>query len=442
MSFWQSYKNKLSSAEHAVSLVKTGDRVEYGHFLCSPIRLDSELAKRAHDLKGIHVQSAGFTTYSQVVKTDPDCLHFKYNSTFFSAYDRELSKKGHNLNFTPMIYHELPTYYDRYYLPDICMLRTTVMDAHGYFNFGACNDVLKTIIDHSRKIVVEVNENMPYCLGGNNESIHISKVDKIVEAHDTPIYNVPQVEANENEKKIAEFIVNEIPNGACIQLGIGGIPNAIGKLIKDSDLKNLGVHTEMMVDAYLEMYEAGKITNAQKTIDKGKMTYSFIGGSDILYKFIDKNPLFASYPIQYTNGPANVSSNSKTVSINSALEVDLFGQISSESIGSQQISGTGGQLDFHYGAYNSVEGKSFICLQSVRKDSNGNLRSCIKPYFDPGTVVSVPRSMSHYIVTEFGVAMLKGKSVWERAKSLIAIAHPDFREALSKKAHEMRMLPK
>ncbi|MGE5421756.1 MAG: acetyl-CoA hydrolase/transferase family protein, partial [Ignavibacteriales bacterium] len=223
---------------------------------------------------------------------------------------------------------------------------------------------------------------------------------------------------------------------ACLQLGIGAMPNAVGAMIAQSDLKDLGVHTEMLADSYLAMYEAGRITGKNKTIDRGKMVYTFAMGSKELYEFLDKNPACSSYDVAYTNDPNIIAKNDKVVGINNAVEVDLYGQVCSESSGTRHISGTGGQFDFIFGAYRSRGGKGLICLSSTFTDKNGNLQSRIKPTLTPGAIVTVPRTVTEYIITEYGKAILKGKSTWERAEALIEVAHPQVRDEL---IHEAEM---
>jgi len=217
------------------------------------------------------------------------------------------------------------------------------------------------------------------------------------------------------------------------------MPNAIGAMIAQSDLKDLGVHTEMLVDSFVDMYEAGRITCRRKQIDKGKMVYTFAMGTQKLYDFLDENPMAISYPVSYTNNPYVIAQNDNMVCINNAVQVDLFGQVASEASGPRHISGTGGQLDFIFGSYKSKGGKGFICLSSTIKDDNGNLVSRIVPTLEPGTIVTVPRTINYYVVTEYGIAMMKGKSTWERAEALINIAHPDFRDELIKEADKMKI---
>ncbi|MDD3853895.1 MAG: acetyl-CoA hydrolase/transferase C-terminal domain-containing protein, partial [Syntrophomonadaceae bacterium] len=240
------------------------------------------------------------------------------------------------------------------------------------------------------------------------------------------------------EVKIAEHIIERLYDGNCIQLGIGGTPNAVGKMVAASDLTDLGVHTEMYVDAYLEMFKAGKITGAHKNIDRYKQVYSFAMGSQELYDYLDDNPGLASYSVDYTNSPIVIAQIDNFVSINACIEIDLFGQVCAESVGTRHISGTGGQLDFVEGAYKSKGGQSFICLPSTI-EIKGQVTSRIKPILSPGAIVTDPRTATHMIVTEYGIANMKGRSTWERAEALINIAHPKFRDRLVRDAEKMNI---
>lgn len=438
MGFSSEYKNKLVSATDAVSVVKPGDWVDYGAFCCAPEYLDAALAMGQDELSDVKVRALAFPGVAAVSKVSPKSGRFIYNSWHFSGAERKSHDQGH-CHFVPFVYHEGPSHYRQNLRTDVCMVRVAPMDSFGNFNFGIANSFQRAIIDNAEKVIVEVNENIPRCLGGAQESVHISEVDFVVESDNKALLTLPDSAVTAVDKAIATLIVDQIQDGACIQLGIGGMPNAVGKLIARSDLKHLGVHTEMLADAYLEMYEAGKITNSQKFLDKGKMVYAFALGSQRLYDFLDNNPICASYPVDYTNSLQNILANDRVVSINNALEVDLYGQVSSESSGFRHITGTGGQFDFAYGAYHSQGGKSFICLSSTTRDKEGNLISRIRPVFDPGTIVTLPRSITHYVVTEYGMVSLKGKSTWERAEALISIAHPDFRDDLVREAERMRI---
>jgi butyryl-CoA:acetate CoA-transferase len=437
MGYREEYERKLAAAEEAVRVVKSGDWVDYGHFTCAPTFLDAALARRAGELHDVKVRALTFPGMASIATTDPEQEHFVYNNWHFSGGDRMLHDKG-LCNYIPMLYHEAPAFYSSSMIDtDVFMVKVAPMDENGCFNFGPSNSISKHIANRARTVIVEVNTNVPYCYGGKNESIHISEVDCIVESDDKPLLRMTEPVIGEVDRKIASLIVEEIPDGGCLQLGIGAMPNAVGKLIAESDLKDLGVHTEMLVDAYVDMYRAGRITNMNKRDNKGRMVFTFALGTQKLYDFIDHNPCCASYSVDYTNNPENIRANDSTIAINNAVEVDLFCQVSSESSGTRQISGTGGQFDFVFGAFHSKGGKSFICLSSTTKDKNGRVKSRIRPVLEPGSIVTVPRTIVHYVVTEYGKAQLKGKSTWERAEALINISHPDFREELIREAEKM-----
>ena len=433
MSLIQDFRNKVVSADKAVSVVKSGDWVDYGAFCCAPEFLDAALARQAGRLRDVKIRALAFPGTAAVADGG-----FIYNSWHFSGAERKNHDRG-GCHFIPFVYHEGPSHYRQNIRTDVCMVRTAPMDDNGCFNFGIANSFQRAIIENAKTVIVEINENIPQCHGGYDHSLHLSEVDYVVLSDNKPLLTLPEPEVSQVDQTIASLIMDQIENGSCIQLGIGGLPNAIGKMIARSDLKNLGVHTEMLADAYLDMFEMGKITNSEKFLDKGKMVYTFALGSQRLYDFLNENPHCASYPVDYTNSLGHISVNPKEVSINNALEVDLYGQVSSESSGFRHITGTGGQFDFAYGAYHSKGGKSFICLSSTVTDRNGNISSRIRPVFDPGTIVTLPRTITQYVVTEFGMVSLKGKSTWERAEALISIAHPAFRGELVEAAEKMRI---
>ena len=313
------------------------------------------------------------------------------------------------------------------------------MDNHGYFNLGPCASHLADAARKADKVFVEVNKNMPVCLGGYDNCLHISQVDGIIEGDNPPIDQLGGGGApTEVDQAVARLVVDRIPNGACLQLGIGGMPNAIGAMIAESDLKDLGVHTEMYVDSFVDMAKAGRITGRCKNIDNGRQVYAFGAGTQKMYDYLDNNPECMSVPVDYTNDVRVISSLDNFISINNAIDVDLYGQVNAESSGTRAISGAGGQLDFVLGAYLSKGGKSFICLSSTFfNKKTGQNESRIRPTLHPGSVVTDTRANTDYLVTEYGVARLKGLTAWERAEALINIAHPDFREQLIADAEKM-----
>jgi butyryl-CoA:acetate CoA-transferase len=423
----------------AVQMIKSGDWVDYACFLATPITLDKELAKRVGTVENVKIRSLGFPGLAAVAKADPEGKSFTYNSWHFTGADRKLHDQK-VCNYIPLCYHEGPGYYEKEDITtDVMLLRTTPMDSKGFFNFGVSNSFTKAQIKAAKKVIVEVNENMPYCYGGYEEQVHISEVDAVVESCHEEMFCLPEPSISEVDQRIAEIVVAQIENGSCLQLGIGAMPNAIGKLIANSNLRDLGVHTEMLCDSFVDIYEAGCISNRHKKHDIGKFVYTFALGSKKLYDFLDRNPSCSSFPVNYTNRLDKIAANDRAIAINNALEIDLFGQVSSESSGTRHISGTGGQLDYTYGCYHSRGGKALICLSSSVVDKDGTRKSRIRPFLDPGTITTLPRVMVNYVVTEYGMVNLKGKSTWERAQALTSIAHPDFREELTEHARKMNI---
>jgi len=433
------YRQKLVSPEQAVRIVKNGDWIDFGFGHSKPVALDNALAMRKSELKDINIRHVLSLTPQACIEADPEGDVFTLNSWYFSAYDRKLSGRG-QVYHSPMVFSNLSLNYQKsiHHQVDVAMLRVTKMNQDGYFNLHCACASGRAIIKASKKVVVEVNPLLPWAMGGADEVVHISEVDYIVEA-ESKVETIPAASPSDADRKIAMHIVPLIRDGACIQLGIGGLPNLIGTMLIESDVKDLGCHSEMLADAYYHLYKAGKLTNRKKEVDKGKSTFAFAAGSQFLYDWLNYNPSLATYPASYTNNPRIIAQNPNTISINACLEVDLFGQVSSESVGTRQISGTGGQLDFASGAYLSQNGISFICCNSSYRDIDGNLKSRIVPALLPGSIVTVPRSLTHCIVTEYGIADLAGRSVWQRAEALINIAHPDLRDELIKEAEKMNI---
>ena len=446
MDYMQAYREKLTTADEAVKVIKSGQWIDYGWVVATPVELDKALAKRMPELTDLNIRGGILFWEPEIFKIDNPEKHFIWNSWHMSGLERKAIAKGF-CYYAPIRYSELPRYYrDLPFGIDVAMFQVSEMDENGNFSFGPSASHMQALIERSRCVIVEVNKNMPRCLGASyigGESININQVDMIVEGHNPPIAEMGGGgAATEVDKTVARLIVNEIPNGACLQLGIGGMPNAVGSLIAESDIKDLGVHTEMYVDAFVDITLAGKITGAKKNIDKGRQTYAFGAGTKKLYDFIDNNQACLSAPVDYTNDIRVISSLDNFISINNAVEIDLFGQVSAESSGTKHISGAGGQLDFVLGAYLSKGGKSFICLSSTVKGKDGQLQSRIVPSFANGTIITDTRANTHYVVTEHGKINLKGLSTWQKAEALISIAHPDFREDLIRKAKEFNIWTK
>ena len=432
------YQEKLRTAEDVARMIKSGNEIFFSEFVLRPEAFDEALADRAEELKDVKIEGVCLTKVPRFIEADPKRQHFIYNDWHFSGVSRKLYQQG-LCSYVPFTYHQGPRVIRKYKNYDFVVVSARPMDGQGYFNYGMSNSLTSAAITKAKKVVVEINENMPHCLGGNQESVHVSRVDYIIEGHNQPIMELPPSQPSETDAQIAQNIMQEIEDGSCLQLGIGGLPNVIGSMIADSDLQDLGIHTEMLVDSMVDLYDVGKITGNQKTMDRFKMVYTFAMGTNKLYEFLHNNPACASYPVNYTNNPRVIAANDKVVAINNAIEVDLFSQVCSESVGTAQISGTGGQFDFIFGAFNSRGGKGIIGLSSTYKDKDGVVHSRIVPTLQPGSIVTVPRSCVQYIATEFGIVQLKGKSTWERAEALIGIAHPMFRDELTKQARDMKI---
>ncbi len=432
------YQEKLTTAQEAVKVVKSGDWLDWGWCTGTPDALDKALAARMPELHDIKIRGGILLKVPEIFKVENAPEHFCWNSWHMSGIERKAIAQG-IAYYGPIRYSELPRYYMDLDCPsDVVMIQVAPMDSRGYFSFGPNASHLEAVCKRAKTIIVEVNEKMPYCWGGDASAVHITKVDMIVEGENPDILEMKGSDVmTDVDKKVAEYILEEIPNGACLQLGIGGMPNAVGKLIAESDLKDLGVHTEMYVDAYVEMAKAGKINGSRKNIDTNKQVYAFAAGSQELYDYIDNNPEMYSASVGYVNDVRTVSALDNFMSINNAVNIDLFGQVNAESAGVKHISGAGGQLDFVLGAYLSRGGKSFICCSSTFTDKAGNLKSRILPVLDSGSIVTDTRTNTHFVVTEYGKVNLKGLSTWQRAEKLISIAHPQFRDELIKDAQKM-----
>ncbi len=440
MGFSQEYKSKLVTADEAVKVVQSGDWVDYGWCTGTPDVLDQALARRTDELRDVKVRGGILLKPLAIFEREDAGEHFCWNSWHMGGLERKLIARG-CAYYSPIRYSELPRYYRESIHPDdVAMFVVAPMDKHGYFNFGPNASHLMAVCETAKHIIVEVNENMPRCLGGKEEGIHISQVDAIVEGNNPAIGELGGGgAATDVDKAVAKLIVDEIPNGACLQLGIGGMPNAVGSLIAESDLKDLGVHTEMYVDAFVDIARAGKINGSKKNIDRFRQTYAFGAGTKKMYDYLDENPELMSAPVDYTNDVRTIAQLDNFISINNAVDFDLFGQINAESAGTKHISGAGGQLDFVMGAYMSHGGKSIVCCSSTFTRKDGTIESRIQPTLAQGSIITDTRANTHYLVTEYGKVCLKGLSAWERTEKIISIAHPDFRDWLIEEADKMHI---
>lgn len=439
MNYQELYQNKLKTAEEAVKVVKSGDWVDFGWCTGTPFELDKALAARSEELFDVKIRGGVCLWMPEIAKVPNAPEHFSWNSWHMSGIERKIIAAGMGY-YNALRYSELPRYYREHCDPiDVAMFQVSPMDKHGYFSFGPSASHMAAVCDKSKVIIVEVNPNLPRVLGGAEESIHISDVTMVVEGGNPDIGILGAPPITDIDRAVAKLIVEEIPNGSCLQLGIGGMPNAVGSAIADSDLKHLGVHTEMYVDAFVDLAMAGKIDGSCKNIDKGRQTYAFAAGTQKLYDYIDDNPACMAASVGYTNDARVIAQLDNFMSINNVVDIDLFGQVNAESAGTKHISGAGGQLDFVLGAYLSNGGKSFICCSSTFTGKDGTVHSRIRPTLAKGSIVTDTRPNVHYLVTEHGKVCVKGMTSWQRAEAIISIAHPDFREELIAEAEKMKI---
>jgi acyl-CoA hydrolase len=426
--------------QEAAGLVTSGMWLDYGAILCQPDMFDAALARRRDELRNVRIRACLSVRPRAVLEADPAGEHFFCINLHFSGYDRGKHDTG-IVNYLPVNLGEIPDYYRRFIDPvDIVILKTCPIDADGYFNLSAANLWHRAVIERARMVIIEESAGLPYVMG-EQTGVHISEVDYIIAGDDLPAAELPNPPPTDADRAVARLIIGEIEDGACLQVGIGGMPNAVCSLLRECPVKDLGIHTEMLTDGIIDLYQDGRITGARKQLNPGKMTCTFALGSRRLYDTIDRNADFHFCPVEHTNLPHIIMQNDRVVSINNTTQIDLQGQAASESDGHRHISGTGGQLQFVRGAYASKGGKSFICLASTY-DKRGERRSRIVTSLTKGNIVTTPRTDIMYVVTEHGMVNLKGKSVAERAKALISIAHPDFREGLERDAYEHRLIPR
>ncbi len=421
MNEWrEKYSQKIVSKETAISKVKSGDTIVFGHAAGEPTTLVNELTKQYKHLKDvsvIHMVPLGDCKYCfPEMKSN-----FKHNSLFAGAGTRGAIKEG-RADYTPVFFSEIPRLFRENIIPlDVALIQLSLPDEEGYLSFGVSVDYTLQASKSAKLVIAEVNKQMPRTFGSK---IHYSNIDFIVET-DKPIKELIPPIITDIEQKIGAHIASLIPNQANLQLGIGGIPDATLKFLMDK--KDLGIHSEMFSDGVVELYEKGIITNKYNNLNPGKFTATFLMGTKKLYQFVDKNINVEMYPVDYTNNVLNAGKVNTLISINSALQIDLFGQVCADTLGYQQFSGVGGQVDFVRASSLSPGGKSIIALPSTNKE--GTISRIVAKLYD-GSCVTTSRNDVQYIVTEYGIADLRGKTIRERARILLDIAHPNFRDQL------------
>ena len=395
MSWQQLYESKVISVEEAAGKVKSGDRVVLGHAVGEPAAVIDEMVAHKENYKDVeivHMVAMGKAGYAQPGMEE----HFRHNAIFVGGTTRDAVASGRG-DFTPCFFSEVPKLFRTSLPVDVALIQVTPPDEHGYCSFGVSNDYTKPAAECAKLVIAEVNDQMPRTMG--DCFIHISEIDYVVESSH-PVIELKPARIGEVERAIGENCASLIEDGATLQLGIGAIPDAVLLFLRDK--KDLGIHSEMISDGVVELVEAGVITNKAKTIHPGKIVVTFLMGTKKLYDFANNNAMLEMYPVDYVNDPTVIMKNSKMVSINSCVQVDLMGQVASESVGLKQITAAKGTV------------------------------SKIVPLLDEGAAVTTSRNDVDYVVTEFGIAHLKGKNLRERARALINIAHPNFREGLIK----------
>jgi 4-hydroxybutyrate CoA-transferase len=430
------YQSRIVTPEEAVKKIQSGQRVFLTGNCSTPQTVLAALVKHAPNLKDVEICQALSVGPADYVSPEMEG-HLRVNTMFISANIRKAVQEG-RADFTPVLLSEFPLLFKDKRLPiDVALVHLSPPDEHGFLSFGIENGLTKSVAESARIIIAEVNQQMPRTLG--DSFIHLSRVNYLVPVN----YQLAEMlmggeGADEVTEKIAGYIAELIPDGATMQMGIGAIPDAVLKYLYNK--KDLGVHSELFSDGVIDLVDAGVITNARKTLHTGKIVAGFIIGSRRLYNWVDDNPLIELHPTEYINDPFVIAQNDRMVAINSAIEVDLTGQVCADSIGPKLYSGVGGQLDFIYGASRSKGGVPIIALPSTTTTRDGTVISRIVTLLKRGAGVVTSRNHVRYIVTEYGVADLYGKSIRQRAQSLINIAHPDFRAEMKKEAVELRYI--
>ncbi len=426
MDWKEIYESRKCSAEEAVKCIKSGDKVFFAHCVAEPEVLVDAMVANAAAYKNVeirHMVSLGKGEYTDVKYKDS----FTMNSLFAGASTRKCLAEGHG-EFTPVFFHEVPEFIRRgIFHTDVLLVMVSPPDEHGYCSVGVSSDYTMQAAKSAKVVLAEVNDQMPVVYG--DTFIHVNDITKFVEtSHPLPELGLPKI--GPVEEAIGKYCATLIEDGSTLQLGIGAIPDAVLSQLKDK--KDLGIHSEMISDGVVDLYEAGVINGSKKSIDNGKMVITFLMGTKRLYDFADHNPAIEMRPVDYVNHPSVVAQSSKMICINSCLQVDFIGQIVSDSIGTRQFSGVGGQVDFVRGAAMSLDGqgKAIIAMPSSTMKKDGTRISKIVPFIDHGAAVTTSRCDVDYVITEYGICEMKGRTLKDRARQLINIAHPDFREEL------------
>ncbi|NML24445.1 acetyl-CoA hydrolase/transferase family protein [Zoogloea dura] len=427
----EQYAAKRMTAAEAIRLVRNGDTIVVPTAVAEPPALLTALSEHRRDFRDVQVsQILAVRKFGYLDPTTAE--HVRHTAYFFSGATRPGFREG-VVDFTPSYFSEMPQLIDRGLMPaDVVFTQVSPMDQHGYFSLGIAADYTMAAIRKARAVVIEVNPNVPFAFG--NCHLHISQVSALVE-NDEPVLEVGLPTIGPVQEAIGKYVADLIDDGSTLQIGYGGIPDAV--VMQLTHKHDLGIHTEMIGDGILTLIESGAVTNRRKNYLPGKMVATFALGSKKLYKWIDRNPMFEMHPVDFTNDPYLAGQNDNLVAINATLEIDFLGQCGSESLGPIPYSGTGGQSDFVRAANRSNGGKAFIVLPSTAKDG---AISRIAPTLTPGTHVSTSKNDINYVVTEYGVAQLRGKTAKQRCQALIGIAHPDFRAELTEAAKKMHLL--
>ena len=427
----QAYRRKLTTPEQAVEAIKDSATIVHGMASGEPPALLAAIARRVRqgDLKDLRIFSFLAMANAAATILSPDLAGLIHHHCWFvSGPERDQVRTGQHL-YVPNQFHQIPRLIRDFMDVDVTVTTVSPMDRAGFFSFGTINDYISTAARHCRRLIVEVNRHMPRVFG--DSLLHVSEVDAIVE-HDAPLAELIPAAPKPEAEIIGKHIAAMVPDGATIQLGLGGIPNTVCRYLEGH--QDLGIHTELLCPGMVHLIKKGVITGRRKNRHPRKHVFTNALGDRELYEFIHDNPSMESYPVSYTNNPAVIAANDNMISINSTLEVDLLGQCNSEYLGGFEFSGTGGQLDYVRGAFDSKGGKSIIAFYST---THGGEVSRVVPRFAAGTVTTTPRMDTHWLVTEYGAVNLMGKSTCERAVEIVKLAHPKFRDSLMEEARKM-----